>query len=88
MRGRLHDFGLRGPGEASADPLMLRDARDRFEQAYVLRVLERENWNQSRAARSLGVHRNTVIARLAGWGIRREDAGGSIGRPSSAGPAS
>jgi DNA-binding NtrC family response regulator len=83
----LHDSGLRGPGEASAGPLTLREARDRFEQAYVLRVLERENWNQSRAARSLGVHRNTVIARLAGWGIRREDAGGSIGRPSSAGPS-
>jgi DNA-binding NtrC family response regulator len=34
-------------------------------ELYVLRVLEHENWNQSRAARSLGVHRDTLIARLA-----------------------
>jgi two-component system, NtrC family, response regulator AtoC len=60
-------------GEISAGPLTLKEARDRFEQVYVLRALERENWNQSRAALSLGVHRNTLIARLAGWGIRRDD---------------
>jgi two-component system response regulator AtoC len=83
----MHDSGLRGLGEASAAPLTLREARDRFEQAYVLRVLERENWNQSRAARRLGVHRNTLIARLAGWGIRREDAGGTTGWPASADPS-
>ena len=46
---------------------------DRFEQAYFLRALERENWNQSRAARSLGIHRNTLIARMTAWGIRRVD---------------
>ena len=61
--------------EAAAPPPTLKEARDRFEQIYVLRALERENWNQSRAARSLGVHRNTLLARLAGWGLRRDDAG-------------
>jgi hypothetical protein len=35
--------------------LFLRDAGDRFEQAYVLRALEREDWDQTRAARRLGV---------------------------------
>ena len=35
----------------------------------MLRALEREDWNQSRAARGLGVHRNTLIARLAAWGF-------------------
>ncbi len=54
-------------------PLTLREARDRFEQAYVLRALEREGWNQSRAARGLGVHRNTLLARLATWGFRRDE---------------
>ena len=49
--------------------------RDRFEQAFVLRTLERENWNQSRAARSLGVHRNTLLARLQAWGFQREEPG-------------
>jgi DNA-binding NtrC family response regulator len=70
----LHeDAGSHGPGESSA--LSLKEARDRFEQAYVLRALEHEDWNQSRAARRLGVHRNTLIARLAAWGIRTRDRG-------------
>jgi two-component system response regulator AtoC len=67
-------------GTGNGATLSLKEARDRFEQVYILRALERENWNQSRAARSLGVHRNTLLARLAGWGIRRdEDAGGARG---------
>jgi DNA-binding NtrC family response regulator len=63
-----------GRGESEV-PLTLKEARDRFEQAYVLRALEREDWNQSRAARGLGVHRNTLIARLAAWGFRRGEPG-------------
>jgi DNA-binding NtrC family response regulator len=51
--------------------LPLRDACDQFERQYVLRVLERVSWNVSRAARLLGVHRNTVLAKLSGWGVRR-----------------
>jgi two-component system response regulator AtoC len=65
----------RGEGEV---PLTLKEARDRFEQAYVLRALERDDWNQSRAARGLGVHRNTLIARLAAWGFRRGQPGISV----------
>jgi two-component system, NtrC family, response regulator PilR len=70
----IHEGGRGGAVGEGPGPLTLREARDRFEQAYVLRALERENWNQTRAARSLGVHRNTLLARLAGWGIRRDDA--------------
>jgi DNA-binding NtrC family response regulator len=51
--------------------LPLRDACDQFERQYVLRVLERANWNVSRAARMLAVHRNTVLVKLAGWGVKR-----------------
>jgi DNA-binding NtrC family response regulator len=51
--------------------LPLRDACEQFERQYVLRVLERVNWNVSRAARLLGVHRNTVLAKLSAWGVRR-----------------
>ncbi|HET7874812.1 MAG TPA: sigma-54 dependent transcriptional regulator [Methylomirabilota bacterium] len=80
----LHEAGIaRGTGEPN--PLTLKEARERFEQAYVLRALEREDWNQSRAARSLGVHRNTLIARLAAWGIRREERGGQAPRMSESG---
>jgi two-component system response regulator HydG len=55
--------------ESAATPL--REACDRFERQYVLRVLERVHWNVSRAARLLGVHRNTILAKLATWGVRR-----------------
>jgi two-component system response regulator AtoC len=79
----MHEVRPSRPGGDSA-PLPLKEARERFEQAYVLRALEREDWNQSRAARSLGVHRNTLIARLAAWGIRARDRGGA-GRPSALG---
>jgi DNA-binding NtrC family response regulator len=69
----------RGVHEPSA--LTLKEARERFEQAYVLRALEREDWNQSRAARRLGVHRNTLIARLAAWGLRSRDRGTAPRQP-------
>jgi DNA-binding NtrC family response regulator len=76
----------RGEGEAAA-PLTLKEARDRFEQAYVLRALEREGWNQSRAARGLGVHRNTLIARLAAWGFRRGETGITVRPAAGADPS-
>jgi len=68
----LHEQGP-GGGDRDSSSLTLKEARDRFEQAYVLRALEHEDWNQSRAARRLGVHRNTLIARLAAWGISPRD---------------
>jgi DNA-binding NtrC family response regulator len=71
-----------GRGEPDGAPLGLKEARDRFEQAYVLRALEREDWNQSRAAKGLGVHRNTLIARLGAWGIKRDRSATSI-RPAA-----
>ena len=49
--------------------LPLREARERFERQVILRVLERVRWNQSEAARLLGVHRNSLKAKLLAWGI-------------------
>ena len=49
----------------------LRDAMSQFERQYILRVLERVGWNVSRAARDLGVHRNTILAKLSAWGLQR-----------------
>jgi transcriptional regulator of acetoin/glycerol metabolism len=39
-----------------------------------MRTLERTHWNVSRTARQLGVHRNTVLAKLATWGVQRPGA--------------
>jgi two-component system, NtrC family, response regulator AtoC len=57
---------------APVDPqtsLPLREARERFEREVILRVLDRVRWNQSEAARLLGMHRNSLKAKLAAWGI-------------------
>jgi len=89
------DLAMHEPGQSRSvgEPalLSLKEARERFEQAYVLRALEREDWNQSRTARILGVHRNTLIARLAAWGIRPPSRGivrqGMVGEPPQGAPA-
>jgi DNA-binding NtrC family response regulator len=51
--------------------LPLKDACEQFERQYVLRVLDRVQWNVSAAARILGVHRNTVVTKLSAWGLHR-----------------
>jgi DNA-binding NtrC family response regulator len=52
-----------------AETLPLREATDEFERQIVSRVLERVRWNQSEAARILGLHRNVLKAKLARWGL-------------------
>jgi DNA-binding NtrC family response regulator len=39
-------------------------ARDSFERQYILKALKRTHWNQSEAARILGIHRNTLIQKM------------------------
>jgi DNA-binding NtrC family response regulator len=60
-----------GGGIDADHALPLREACDQFERQYVLRTLERLGWNVSRTARRLGIHRNTVLVKLAGWGLHR-----------------
>ena len=70
------DLALPDAGAPSEERgLSLKEARERFERQFILRVLEGVDWNQSRAARVLGLHRNTLIAKLAGWKLRRGEAG-------------
>jgi len=84
---QLHDIPLdvalpeTGAGLADDTGLPLREACDQFERQYVLRVLERVRWNVSRGARVLGVHRNTILAKLAAWGVQRPT--GADGRSAS-----
>jgi len=40
-----------------------------FERCYISRVLERVKGNQSRAARTLGMHRNTLSRKIAEYNL-------------------
>jgi two-component system nitrogen regulation response regulator NtrX len=51
--------------------LTLREMRARFERECILHVLEREEWNLAAAARSLGLRRTYLHAKLAALGIVR-----------------
>ena len=55
----------------AAGSLDLEDAHDQFERQIVRRVLDRVDWNQSEAARLLGLHRNTLKVKMARWNLKR-----------------
>jgi DNA-binding protein Fis len=44
--------------------ILLDEAVNEFEKKFIKRVLDRANGNQSRAARVLGIHRNTLSRKV------------------------
>src|SRR5262249_36119221 len=60
--------GSLGPAGAAECPL--HEAVDRFEREVALRALERASGRLGEAARMLGMHRNSLAAKLARWKIR------------------
>ena len=48
----------------------LREAKAEFERHYILRALEKTRWNQTEAAKALGIHRNTLLGKMEVLGIR------------------
>lgn len=44
--------------------ILLDEAVNEFEKKFIKRVLERANGNQSRAAKVLGIHRNTLSRKV------------------------
>ena len=47
-----------------------------FEKKYIVRVLERAKGNQSRAARILGMHRNTLSRKIAEYNLEAANGKG------------
>ena len=70
------DLMLPGPARRARQPetLPLKQACEQFERHIVLRVLYRVHWNQSEAARLLGLHRNTLKMKLAKWRLRSPES--------------
>jgi two-component system, NtrC family, response regulator AtoC len=54
------------------DKVSLRKARDEFEKRFILKMLEKVNWNQTKAAQLLGIHRNALLYKINLFGLRRE----------------
>jgi Fis family transcriptional regulator, factor for inversion stimulation protein len=44
--------------------ILLEEAVTEFEKKFIKRVLERSNGNQCRAAKTLGIHRNTLSRKV------------------------
>ncbi len=44
--------------------ILLEEAIVEFEKKFIRRVLERNNGNQSRSAKTLGIHRNTLSRKV------------------------
>ena len=47
--------------------ILLEEAMEEFEKKFIKRVLERANGNQCRAAKVLGIHRNTLSRKIADY---------------------
>jgi two-component system response regulator AtoC len=67
--------GTLAPDVPAAHGDSLRTARERFEREFILKVLERVRFNVTRAARMLGVHRNTLMAKMESYGLGKDSRG-------------
>ena len=66
------------PIESTAEShFNLREARHEVERLLILRALDRAGGNQTVAARLLGMHRNTLLGKLAQLGLRDPESGGA-----------
>jgi len=49
--------------------ILFSDAVSEFEKRFIKRMLEKHNWNHSRAAEALGIHRNTLSRKVDGLNL-------------------
>ncbi|OGS44126.1 MAG: hypothetical protein A2539_00955 [Elusimicrobia bacterium RIFOXYD2_FULL_34_15] len=65
------------------DTMSFRAARAEFEKQFILKVLEKANWNQSRAAKLLGIHRNAIIFKILKYKLQTEIKSAKLARKES-----
>lgn len=58
-------------GQMVEKGILFEEAVEEFEKKFIKHVLERTNGNQSRAARELGIHRNTLSRKIELYKIDR-----------------
>jgi len=54
-------------GQLVEKGILLDEAVNEFEKKFIRRALERTNGNQSRAAKVLGIHRNTLSRKVEAY---------------------
>ncbi len=68
----IHDDPVETGADTRPVDAGLIQARRAFEKQFILRTLERCGWNQSEAARTLRVHRNTLLQKMKSLDLRTE----------------
>jgi Fis family transcriptional regulator, factor for inversion stimulation protein len=63
--------------------VFFQDAVSEFEKKYIRKVLEASDGNQSRAAKALGIHRNTLGRKMEEYHLASRNGG----RPAKTAPA-
>jgi two-component system, NtrC family, nitrogen regulation response regulator NtrX len=71
--GFLNRDALTVPADVIEPLLPLHEARDRFEQQYILRALAAQQGNMSRTAEVLGVERSNLYKKMRAFGVRRPE---------------
>jgi DNA-binding protein Fis len=52
--------------------LLFEEATGEFEKKFILKVLEKNQGNQTKAAKAMGIHRNTLNKKLASYNHSRK----------------
>jgi len=58
-------------GQMVEHGILFQEAVGEFEKRFIKRVLDRSNGNQSRAAKALGIHRNTLSRKIFTYKLDR-----------------
>jgi Fis family transcriptional regulator, factor for inversion stimulation protein len=58
-------------GQMVEHGILFQEAVGEFEKRFIKRVLDRSNGNQSRAAKVLGIHRNTLSRKIGAYKLDR-----------------
>jgi two-component system response regulator AtoC len=61
-----------------AESIILKDAVENFERQFITAVLEKTRWNQTEAAKVMGIHRNTLLMKKGQLGIGEKRADGNV----------
>ena len=69
----FNDDAIAGVKTSLAAGKGLIQARTNFERIYILKALQNNQWNQTRTADQLGIHRNTLIQKMKSLDLKNDE---------------